>query len=340
MVQRAEVNLEYQPYFDLPPQGGGHASALYRQASSNDDVTIRAWRGAWLKNIRANKARFGSFAEHGVGRLFGATRYQPAIVVGSGPSLKRNAEGLKDRGGIPIVSCLHNFHFLEDLGVPADYYISLDAGEVTVEEVAEGGKRTADEYWALTKERKLVAYIGTHPDLLAKWQGEVYFFNCPLPDQGLIDEIDGIEKFHTYLSTGGNVLGAATYFAKGILGAGDLIFLGADFSFSYDYKFHGWDSKYDAELGHCIRLFDVYGIPVKTWQSYANFKAWFDWLAENIPGVYINASEGGCFGSYREGNIRSVRQMTLKDALSMFNMSEELRAQCENPAIEQRKILF
>lgn len=336
-VATREIRLEFQPYFDLPPQRQG---GLYGQACSNDAVTVQSWRPTWLKNVKANKAKFGSFAEHGVGKLFGAHRYSPVIVVGSGPSLKHNAPGLHARAGIPVVSCLHNFHYLEDLGAPADYYVTLDAGPVTVEEVSEGGSKSADEYWALTKERTLIAYIGTDPELLARWQGKVYFFNCPLPDERLMNELEEIERFRTFLSTGGNVLGAATYFSKGILGASALVFLGADFSFSYTEKFHGWDSKYDADIGQCIRLTDVFGNKVKTWQSYANFKAWFDWLAEHVPGVYINASEGGCFGSYPEGNIRSVRQMTLASALRMFQMSDEVREQCENPATEQRKILF
>lgn len=337
MVKKAEIYLEYQPYFDFPPQA---RQGLYQQAASNDDVTVLNWRDIWLRNIRANKARFGSFKDHGLGKLHGAHRNQAAILVGSGPSLKENAHELRERKGVPVVSCLHNFHFLEDLGVPADYYVSLDAGPVTIEEVSEGGTKTADEYWALTKDRKLICYIATDPELLAKWQGEIYFFNAPLPDQGLMGEIDQVEVFRTFVSSGGNVLGAATYVAKGFFGCHTLVFTGANFSFSYTEKFHGWDSKYDANLGHCVRMTDIYGNKVKTWQSYANFKAWFDWLVQTVPGLYINASEGGCFGSYPEGNIRALRQMDLKDVLRMFNMCDELAAQCANPEIDEKKILF
>jgi hypothetical protein len=336
-VKKAEIYLEYQPYFDFPQQSRG---GLYTQAASNDDVTVNAWRDVWLRNIKANKARFGSFKERGLGRLHGKHRHMPAVCVGSGPSLKRNAADLSLNRGVPVISCLHNFHFLEDLGVGADYYVSLDAGPVTIEEVSEGGKRTPDEYWELTKTKTLLCYIATDPRLLEKWQGEVYFFNAPLPDAALMEEIDQIERFRTFVSSGGNVLGACTYIAMGFLGASQVCFLGADFSFSYDHKFHGWDSKYDANLGHCIRLTDVYGNKVKTWQSYANFKAWFDWLVQTVPGTYINATEGGCFGSYPEGNIRAIRQMDLKDVFGMWNLSDELRAQCENPDTDEKKILF
>ena len=34
-----------------------------------------------------------------------------------------NVQDLKERGGIPLVSCLHNFNFFEDNDIDVDYYI-------------------------------------------------------------------------------------------------------------------------------------------------------------------------------------------------------------------------
>lgn len=337
MAKRVEILCEYQPYLDQPPVA---AASLYGQACSNDRQTVDHWRGTWLANIKANKARFGSFKDHGIGKLFGRHQGMPAILVGSGPSLRQNAHELKGRGNIPVVSCLHNFHFLEDLGVPADYYVSLDAGPVTIEEVSEGGSKTPDEYWELTKGRKLVCFTGTDPGLLERWQGEVYFFNCPIPDLALGEEIDQVEKFRSFVSSGGNVLGACLYVAKAYLGCQVSIFLGADFSFSYLDKFHGWDSKYDKTIGQCLRVTDVYGHSVKTWPSYHNFKCWFDWVTQSVPGIYFNCTEGGTFGAYPGGNLRSVIQKDLKETLRMFTISEEIRDSAENPETEVRKILF
>lgn len=337
MVKKAEIFCEYQPYIDMPPQ---RRQANYAQATSNDTVTINTWRSTWMNNIRANHAKYGPFKDRSIGKFWAVHRNSPGICIGSGPSLKENGAGLKANQGIPTISCLHNFHFLEDIGAGADYYVSLDAGMITIEEVSEGGGKSADDYWEITKDRILFAYIGSHPDLLAKWKGEIYFFNCPVPDESLLKEIDEIEPFHTFVSTGGNVLGACTYIAKGVLGCNPLIFMGANFSFSYSDKFHGWDSKYDKNLGSYIRMTDVYGNKVKTWQSYANFKGWFDWLVETVPGIYINATEGGCFGSYPEGNIRGIRQMDLADVFSMFNMCDQVKTQCIDPETDERKILF
>ncbi len=340
MAQRkqATIWLEHQPYIDAAPVP---QQQLYQQACANDAVTIQSWRDTWISQIRANKAVFGSFRALSIGRFFNKYRHMPAFILGSGPSLKKNAALLagNKKLGIPIFSCLHNFHYLEDLGVEVDYYVTLDSGPVTIEEIAEGGNPDTD-YWAKTKGKTLLAYIGSHPNLLAKWQGDVFFFNCPIPDKAVEDEINAIERFRLLVSSGGNVLGAAFYISKAFFGCDTSIFLGADFSFSYDEKFHGWDSKYDARLGEYIKLVDIYGNRTKTWQSYANFKAWFDWTAQQVPGQYINCTEGGIFGAYPEGNIRAVKQMDLEDCLVRYGMSEHLREQVENPDSEQSKILF
>lgn len=336
-MKTAEINLEYQRLIDGPP---APPAALRQQSTSNDANTVSAWRDLWIANAKANHARFGSFKEHGIGKLWGKHQYQPVIVAGSGPSLRDNVATLAKKRGVPVVSCLHNFHLMEDSGVEVDYYVSLDAGDIVLEEVSEGGSRSPEEYWALTKNRTLLAYIGSPPRLFEKWQGKVYLFNCPVPDQAVVEAIEAIEKFGTCVSTGGNVLGASLYIAKGILGASMVAFVGADFSFSYRNKFHGWDSKYDKDLGQTVKLTDVYGIPVKSWQSYANFKAWFDWVAATVPGVYLNCSEGGCLGSYPEGNMLQVRPMDLAAFLDAVHMNDHLKGQCDDPAIQTIQILF
>jgi hypothetical protein len=337
VVKTAEIVLEYQ---NLIPQAPVNPHQMIAQASSNDQATVKSWRPIWIDQAKANKAKFGSFKDHSIGELHGKHQYMPAIIAGSGPSLAGNVGQLRDRGKIPLISCLHNFHFLEDHGVKADYYVSLDAGSVVLGEVSEGGKLTADEYWERTAEHTLLCYIGTAPALLEKWKGKVLFFNCPVPDHAVAAEIDSIERFKADIATGGNVLGACLYIAKAILGCAGVAFVGADFCFSYMNKFHGWDSKYDANVGECVPLTDVYGIKRKTWQTYANFKAWFDWVACTIPGTYYNCSEGGCLGSYPEGNIQAFKYMDLAAFLDIFHMNRHTKAQFENPDTDKVTMLF
>jgi hypothetical protein len=336
-MRKVELTLEFQNYIERPPIP---TDSLYAQSCSNDSITISTWRDIWISQMQVNQAKYGPFKDNSIGSLFGKNKYKPAIVVGSGPSLKYNAEELKKRGDILVISCLHNFHFLEDQGIAPDYYVTLDAGPVTIEEVSEGGTKTADEYWALTKERTLLAFVSTHPDLLAKWQGKILFFNAPVPDSAFQKALEERERFNTYVSTGGNVLGACMYIARAIMQSATIAFMGADFSFSYDNKFHAWNSKYDKNLGHVLKAMDIYGNSVKTWQSYANFKAWFEVVAMKCPGLWINCTEGGILGSYPEGNIMAIRQMELKAFIEMYELGENLRESCSNPAIEQRVIAF
>lgn len=336
-VKKAELTLEYLNYI---PEAPVQAAQLYKTACGNDEATINAWREIWVKNVRVNKERFGSFAERGIGKFFGSLKYKPAIIAGAGPSLVRNGHELKDRGDIALISCLHNFHYFEDQGVKVDFYVSLDAGDITIGEVSEGGAKSEEEYWEATKDKVLLAYIGSPPKLLEKWRGEIYFFNCPLPDRSVEMEVDAIERFASYVSSGGNVLGACLYIAKAIMGANPIAFVGADFSFSYDKKFHGWNSKYDVTMGQVQRTVDVFGNKVFTWPSYHGFKCFFDYIAQTVPGLYFNCTEGGTFGAYPEGNIMAVRQMDLCDFLQMYHLSDEVRENFVNPAAAPKKILY
>ena len=118
--RKAEITLEFQNYIPKAPMQG---DAMYKQACSNDQITINEWRSTWLDNMSLNKERLNhgttSFGENSVGKLFGISENLPVIIAGSGPSLKQNGHLLKDRPkSVKLVSCLHNFHFFEDREVP------------------------------------------------------------------------------------------------------------------------------------------------------------------------------------------------------------------------------
>ncbi len=336
-MKTRQIICEYQNYIDYTPVA---PKDLYGQACSSDEVTINSWRDTWQRNVKANHDKYGSFADMSIGEIFGLCDKKPVIVIGSGPSLKENAHELKNKKDIVTVSCLHNFHFLEDIGCPAEYYVSLDAGEVVIDEVYEGGSKSQDEYWTITKDRTLLCYIGTSPQLLSKWQGKILFFNAPVPDESYNKYCEEIEVFNTFVSNGGNVLGACLYIAKAYLGASVIAFMGADFSFSYDKKFHAWDSKYDAKLGQVLRVPDVFGNSVYTWRSYHNFKGWFEYITLVVPGIYYNCTEGGTFGAYKEGNLRSVHQLPISEFIRMMTMFEEIKEQAKNSKIKEKKLLF
>lgn len=336
MIKTVEMDLSFMPYIQGPPQT---PKKLYDQACSNDEITVQTWKKIWIDQTKKNHKINGPFSEKSVSKLFNQLLLKPCIVVGSGPSLKTNVDELKNTRGIPVISCLHNYQFLEDRGITPDYYVTLDSGYVAVEEVSEGGTKTPEEYFASTKGKKLCAFIGTHPDLIEKWQGEILWFNAPIPDAEVTKEMDAVENFGNYISSGGNVLGACFYIAKAILGANPIIFVGADFSFSYTNKFHGWDSKYDENMGSVMNAVDIFGNRVKTWGSYYNFKCWFESRVCTIPGLYINSTEGGIFGAYPGGNIEQLRQIALADVIKMYTLTDYVKDVFEVNSTE-KKVLF
>lgn len=337
MIKTVEMDFQYQQTIQGPPIS---PEELFGKACSSDAVTINTWRQIWIDQYKANHDKYGPFKANSVGTLFNKYARQPVIIVGSGPSLKNNVDELKDTKGIPIVSCLHNFHFLHDKGIKADYFVTLDAGPICVEEVSEGGSQPPEVYWEATKDHTLIAFCGTHPDLIARWKGKVLWFNAPVPEETIMKANDAVEPFGVYVSNGGNVLGACQYIAKAVMGCNPVVFTGADFSFSYTNKFHGWESKYDKSLGHYMRTTDVWGNKVSTWQSYYNFKCFFDSMACKVPGIYVNATEGGILGAYDQGNIQQIVQMPLKDVINMYGMNQTMRSSYESPELNERKLLF
>lgn len=337
VTKTVEMDFEYMAYIPKPPRKG---TELYQQACSNDGITVSSWHKTWVGNTKENHKKYGPFYKKSIGKLWGAHKLSPSIIIGSGPSLKNNIEDHRDTKGIPKISCLHNYHYLEDNGVRADYYVSLDAGDITIEEISKGGKKSHKEYIESTKDKTLLAYVGSSPKLLESWKGDILFFTCPVPHAQVIKEMKEIEDFNTFVSSGGNVLGACMYIAKAIMGCNPIIFTGADFSFDYKKKFHPWqDEKYD-QLGQCMRGIDVYGNSVLTWRSYFNFKCFFDYICSSLPGLYINATEGGTLGAYPEGNIMDIIQMPLKQVVRMFSLHEDMKEQCLEPNKTSNKILY
>jgi hypothetical protein len=326
-VPLVPMRLTMQRVIDAPPVS---KDQLYNQAASNDGITTASWEEIWIKHVNINKAR--DFTANSIMKLFGSEAYKPIICLGSGPSLKKNVMELKGREEIRVVSCLHNFAYLEDRDLMSkdDYYLTLDAGEITIPEVTQlkdtDVNRPDEWYWGRTKDRTLLAHVATHPDLLEKWQGPIYYFFTPLSSDKLTDEFKRNIDFSKVpiVQVGGNALGGCMYVAKAILGAGVIIFAGADFSFDYAHQFHPAASPYDKQFSGIMPATDIFGNRVYTWGSYFNFKNWMEYIAMGGKGnnmvLMINATEGGIMGSYPEGNIQQIRQMGLKDAIYTFTM--------------------
>jgi hypothetical protein len=345
-----DMFLQIQPYIEGIPRGKGSA---WQAATRNDGVTVNTWAKQWVDQTKQNLSNYDLHG-NSVMKEFQKYKGRPVILMGSGPSLEKNWKSLIGDGknsfgrkDIPIVTNVHNFPFCEDKNLikSTDYYVILDAGDICIKEMYEGGKHDENWYWERTKDRTLIAYHGTHPKFLERWKGTVLYYATPSATMELsknLKEIIDYTKLPCF-SVGGNVMGAALYFARAILGCSIPIFMGMDLCFSYNRKFHPWDCWYNENFAGVMPWTDIYGNRVYTWASYFGFKNWFDFIASGGNGnnaqIFINATEGGIMGSYPEGNIKQIIQLDLATTLHMFNMSDLMPSQLEKSK-EQVHILF
>jgi hypothetical protein len=318
-----EMKLMYQDYIPNPPM---NSAQLYSKACSNDSLTLESWREQWLEQMATNAKNYDVIGNT-IMSEYNKQKNKPVILAASGPSLKKNIEELaKNKNDMCLVSCCHNFAYFVDNGVKADYYVNLDAGEITYTELGEGGEKSNEYYWEKTKDYTLITCSTAYPKFLNSWKGPIRFFNVCPPDSEFLVRAKAILDFPTYFNVGGNTLGAVLYFSRAILAGGTMIFIGADFSFSYDQHFHSWDSPYDDKFAGLTPWIDVFGNKVQSWGSYINFKHWFDFIACGGKGGavqnFINCTEGGILGAYPQGNIRQITQMTLREALYMHNLPD------------------
>lgn len=341
---------EINSYIDAPPQG---MQGAWSACTNNDDITVKSWGPQWTYQIAENAKNYDMAANSCMSE-HGKCGMKPCILAGSGPSLRTSIEVLKDkepakgRGNIPIVSALHNFQYFEDNGIMTenDYYVNLDAGDITVRELSEGGKQNVEWYWERTKDRTMVCVVNAHPDLLRRWKGRILWFGVPSATHEMFADVKKHIDFGKIpaFNVGGNVMGAALYFARAVLGCSIPIFIGMDLSFSYDKKFHAWDSHYDDKFSGVMPCYDIFGNRVWTWPSYWGFKNWFDYIVSGGQGgnaqLWINATEGGIMGAYAQGNIKQILQFDLKTALALFRTYELLPSLVEKSKGENLHLLF
>lgn len=321
VAESVPMILAYQQYIAGPPVP---KQALWTQACTGDKVTSESWRDTWLNHIERNVTENDADSRM-VDKHYGKYAFRPAIIAGSGPSLKKNVDVLAEfcPKEIPIVSCLHNFGFFIDRKVPCDYYMTLDAGQIVIPEMTEGGSsKDKTKYMKASENKTLISGLVTPPELIKAWKGEVLFFNATIPDDMFMEKLPKITKNKWVYSVGGNTLGACLYHAAYIFGCNPVACVGADFAFDYTHKFHSWDSGYDKQFAGVVPCTDVFGNRVYSWQSYQNFKAWMEYQAMGGQGNHnlqmINCTEGGTFGAYPEGNIMPVKQLRLVDFLDGY----------------------
>ena len=76
-LKTVEMFFEFSNEIDAPPR---NPKDLFSQACSNDKNTVDTWSKQWLEQTAANKEKFGSFKEHGIGQLFKTNYLKQAMV--------------------------------------------------------------------------------------------------------------------------------------------------------------------------------------------------------------------------------------------------------------------
>jgi hypothetical protein len=181
-----QMKLTFQNTIDFPPVP---KNDLHGMSTRNDAVTVEAWRKTWLDQLKKNVEKY-DVANNSTISESGKFSCRPVICAGSGPSLKKNVKVLASLkpDGIGLVSCLHNFAFFLDNGVKTDYFVTLDAGPITIPELSQGGKQPEEYYWEATKDYTLIASLVSHTDLVSRWKGKILWFDAPVPDEAYTKE--------------------------------------------------------------------------------------------------------------------------------------------------------
>lgn len=146
----------------------------------------------------------------------------PALVVGAGPSLKRNIGDIES-GFYTVIAVDKAVPKLIDAGVSIDYIVALNSVPTDVEKwIAPANKHNADEFTTL------VMPCTVDPETYAYWDGPKMFINAEV-GTGIHMRVEA-ECQYLPLVIGSNA-GAFAYFMAMYLGHNPIAMCGMDFSF-------------------------------------------------------------------------------------------------------------
>jgi len=295
--------VEKRPIIDTIPQRIADEMIVTEKFVNNN--TLEGWEKIWTKNLVENNNRW-NFQKYSAKKLKDTNKRGACFLIGAGPSLKYNIRFLKDKKGIIIASS----HILKTLlanGIKPHYVIVLDAKDVQAEFLDVG-----DESKNLT----LISDILVSPLIWDKWKGKVLFFQAETFDK-IKEMIRKYTDFDCEITTGGHVIGAA-YIIACSMKSKRIVFVGTDYcndlspAIKYSNNLYGEDDKNSGS--DAMITCDIQGKGVYTLlRQYIN-KFWLDCISFQFPDIeHINATEGGILGAYLEGNLKTIKQMRLKE---------------------------
>lgn len=225
------------PIMKATPTSGGIINNIFdKEKTPLDSIidydqtnkkTLKAFRRQWLRNTRTNAKNYPNMGkDNSLGKYSGYLRDKPSIMVGAGPSLKKNGHLLKDCG-LTILTVMHALPYLEKIGVTPDFVVQADAMATDHEFITES-----------SKDITLIAMTLSAPKVIRKWKGPVVFFNG-LAGGKFIQKLNDMTTADVTLRPMGCSMASAMSIAEELMGSNQIIFIGNDLSYDRNYTLGG-----------------------------------------------------------------------------------------------------
>ena len=239
----------------------------------------------------------------GVKHLKGAFKGKPAIVVATGPSLRKNVNYLrKAKNRFIIIACDSSLKVLDEEGIEPDFVVSIDFTENTVYDF-EGIKTSEDTYLIVDNE--------VCPVVVEKYSGKIFFID--LIEKPVCNWFASITENKGSIEKGLSVSHTAFLFAL-YLGLNPIVLIGQDLAFSDDETHArgasmGFTIKTTSLSRNFFEVEDIFGGKVKTDKSLLVFLNHYNDLIRRAKGVKVyDATEGGA-------KIEGAENTTLKKVI-------------------------
>lgn len=283
-------------------------------------------RGRWWNNAKRNNKNYPDMSKNqSLKKYKGILSGEACILIGAGPSLKKNGHLLKDTD-ITKIAMMHALPYLDKIGVIPDFVVHSDA--------------LSDDKLFVTESSKNITLIANSfvaPALLRKWEGDIaFYYNMAINSYG--ERINRLTTADTEVRPMGCSMAAAMSLASELMDANTIIFVGNDLAYSEDFdetgNTHIWDGLpyNNNEVAGIPPLIAEGAVPgeknkkkkIKTCYSFIQYRHTlmeYCQIHSLQPPYrrYINATEGGI--------LILPETLTLKEALkSVENTTHNINA--------------
>ena len=309
----------HRPYLTLFPELYKSVESIlitYLSQTNINKATLKRFQKVWLRNIIKNSYFY--FRLPGVRDMVCDMRGKPAVIIGAGPSLKKNlAELAEQRDRCITISTDTAYPMCIAHGFTPDFTVTCDPQD----------KNALFLLYSGSSDTTLIADSAASFLSFAKYRAkQTLLADTVFP---LYRELQRFWPEKGYLMAGGSVSTTAFDFARA-LGCEPIILIGQDLAFSdkqthyqgnvlEDMYYHKVNRIYSYEAYNAKTLVMADRIQVDGWngqsvqtdRKFVTFLKWFEREIARTPQKVINATEGGV-------RIAAAEQMTFRDAAEKY----------------------